>query len=419
MPAQASPPPANPDIKRELRQQLLSMSARSFEFFAGDFLVYAGLEMISVTRYIGDGGIDAHGNLIAGRFRIPIGIQVKRYRNNVQRPDIDKFISALSGRFSDGMFMTTANYAPGALQKASTSIPRVLTLNGEQVVSIMVEHGLGVKPSSLNAHKMDVDPDYFAAFEAMRSLIVGHVRETSQNYASSTTSPDSRLPTDEQTIDLTPEEDLISLNTLGYALRVDPTRVRRWVENGTLQPDASQSSGERSIYCFRRDRIEQIRRSLSLESVPASSDEWKQEFLDFAKSRNLSKSYKPVMIKAFFKLVDREGKVKIDDLVKEFRDYYVQQANAGRPLEQSSSIMVHPASASDYAIKRFIITNPLERFLIKNFIEYFPDEGILQIAPQLWHELRHYEVMDALKSADEQISYYVARHNGGNESSLP
>src|SRR5438105_12485635 len=88
MPAQASPPPINPDIKRELKLQLLSMSARSFEFFAGDFLVYAGLEIISVTRYIGDGGIDAHGNLLAGRFRIPIGIQVKRHRNNVQRHDI-------------------------------------------------------------------------------------------------------------------------------------------------------------------------------------------------------------------------------------------------------------------------------------------------------------------------------------------
>src|SRR5579859_4106311 len=143
MSAYAFPPPANPDIKRELKKQLLTLSPRSFEFFASDFLTYIGLEAVSVTRYIGDGGIDAQGNLIAGRFRIPVGIQVKRHRNNVQRPDIDRFIGALSGRFSEGMFMTTASYAPGALQKAATSVPRVLTLNGEQVVSIMVEHGLG------------------------------------------------------------------------------------------------------------------------------------------------------------------------------------------------------------------------------------------------------------------------------------
>ena len=74
MSSHISPPPTNPDIKRELKTQLLSMSARSFEFFAGDFLVYIGLKRISVTRYIGDGGIDAQGDLIAGMFRIPTGI---------------------------------------------------------------------------------------------------------------------------------------------------------------------------------------------------------------------------------------------------------------------------------------------------------------------------------------------------------
>jgi hypothetical protein len=72
--------------------------------------------------------------------------------------------------------------------------------------------------------------------------------------------------------------------------------------------------------------------------------------------------------------------------------------------------MAHPTNANDHAVKRLIITNPLERFLIKNFIQYFPEEGVLQIAPQLWQELHYYEVVDALESADEQISYYITRH---------
>ena len=386
------------------------MSPRAFELFAGEFLVYVGLEAVSVTRYIGDGGIDAHGKLVIGQFRIPIGVQVKRHRNNVQRPDIDRFIGALSGRFSEGMFMTTADYTSGALQKASTSIPRVLTLNGDQVVSIMLEHRLGLKTSSLNAEKLDIDPDYFVTFETMRNLLVSRVRETPQNYHTNTSTSDTGTPLDEPTIDLKPEEDLISLNALGYALRVDPARVRRWVENETLRPDRSQTAGERTSHYFRRDRIEQIRRSLGLQNIPASSDQWKQEFLDFAKSRNLTKSYKPVMLKAFFKLVDREGKVQIDDLVKEFRDYYVQRANAGQPLEHGASPLSDPTKPSDSTIKRLIITYPLERFLIKNFMEYSSEEGVLRIAPQLWQALCYYEVVDTLKSTDEQIRYYEDRH---------
>src|SRR5436189_6465853 len=49
------------------------------------------------------------------------------------------------------------------------------------------------------------------------------------------------------------------------------------------------------------------------------------------------------------------------------------------------------------------------RFLIKNYLEYHREEDIVQIAPQLWHDLRYYEMMDVLKSADEQIMYYYSR----------
>jgi hypothetical protein len=260
------------------------------------------------------------------------------------------------------------------------------------------------------SQKLDIDPDYFATFEAMRGMLSGHFNEARQSYGIDPSQSSTDTTANEQTIDLKPEEDLISLNALGYALRVDPNTLRRWIEHERLRPDASQTLRERGIYYFRRDRIEQIRESLGLENIPSSSDEWKQEFLDFAKSRNLSRSYKPVMVKAFFKLVDREGKVKIDELVREFRDYYEQRLAVGEPLEQDASIMARPTEASNEEIKRLLIDMPVQRFLIKNFIEYFPEEGVLRIAPQLWRELHYYEVVDALKSADEQISYYVGRH---------
>lgn len=397
-------PPVNPDIKRELKEQLLTMSPRAFELFAGEFLVYVGLEKVLVTRYIGDGGIDAQGDLIAGTFRLPVGVQVKRYRNNVQRTDIDKFIGALSGRFPEGIFVTTSGYGTPALQKASTSIPRILTLSGSEVISIMLQNSLGLRPAPGRQQKLDIDPDYFAGFEAQKLLLLRKISESRQDYT-----PGSPQETKEETIELEPAEDLISLNALGYALRVDPNRLRRWLESGKLQADGDQKIGERHNYYFRRDRIEQIRSELNLQAKPAASDEWRQEFLDFAKSRNLSRSYKPVLVKALFKLIDREGKVKMDDLVREFRDFYIQRANQGLPVETGATLLNDPTTVSDNELRRLIITNPLQRFLIKNYLEYHQDEGIVQIAPQLWHDLRYYEMMDVLKSADEQIMYYYSR----------
>ncbi|HEY1348756.1 MAG TPA: restriction endonuclease [Ktedonobacteraceae bacterium] len=409
-----STPPLHPDIKRELKQQLLALPPRSFEFFAGDFLIYVGLEAVSVTQYSGDGGIDGFGEFVAGQFRIPIGVQMKRYRHNVRRPDIDTFISALSRRelsarcFPVGLFFTTANYSPGALREAATSIPRILTINGDQIVSVMVEHQLGLKPSLLNTSRLDIDSDYFAAFEARKGLLGGLVRETLPDSSNTSAHPGANTSPDEQTIDLRPEQDLISLNALGYALRIDPARVRRWMENGILQPDAIQTSGGRCSYYVRRDRIASIRAQQRLQNTPASSDEWKQAFFDFVKSRNLVKSYKPVMLKAFFKLVDREGKVQIADLVREFRAYYIERVEAGQPLEPGQSLMAYPAEANDQDVRNLIEDNPLERFEIQGFIRS-SEEGVLQIAPQLWQALLHYEVQDVLASADEQIRYYLAR----------
>ena len=397
-------PPANPDIKRELKDQLLTMSPRAFELFAGEFLVYVGLEKVSVTRYIGDGGIDAQGDLIAGTFRLPVGVQIKRYRNNVQRTDIDTFIGALSGRFPQGIFVTTSGYGTPALQKASTSIPRILTLSGSEVISIMLQNSLGLRPAQSSHQKLTIDPDYFANFEAQRQLLIRKISESRQHYT-----PGSPQETKEETIDLEPAEDLISLNALGYALRVDPNRLRRWLESGKLQADGDQKVGERHNYYFRRDRVEQIRTDLNLQAKPLASDEWRQEFLDFAKSRNLSRSYKPVLVKALFKLIDREGKVKMDDLVREFRDFYMQRANQGLPVETGATLLNDPTTASDNELRRLIITNPLQRFLIKNYLEYYQDEDIVQVTPQLWHDLRYYEMMDVLKSADEQITYYYSR----------
>jgi Restriction endonuclease len=407
-------PPANPDIKRELKGQLLTMSPRAFELFAGELLVYAGLERVSVTRYIGDGGIDAEGDLIAGRFRLPVGIQVKRYRNNVQRNDIDRFIGALSGRFPQGVFMTTANFGKQALRKASSSIPRILTLTGDQVILLMLDNGLGLR-SLGDKQKLVIDPNYFATFEAQKQLLTRKIYESRQDHTIDSSINDAEAVSEEKTIELTPEEDLISLNALGYSLRVDPNSVRRWLESGRLEADGYQSSGERGNYYFRRDRIEQIRAELEIEAKPTSSEEWRQEFLDFAKSRNLSKSYKPVMVKAVFKLVDRDGKVKMDDLVKEFRDFYVQRALSGLLIEKDVPLLQDPISVSDKDIRKLIIQMPLNRFRIKNYFDYYPDEDVVQIAPQLWQELRHYEMMDVLKEADEQLLYYYSRIQKMNE----
>lgn len=385
-------PPANPDIRRQLKDRLLNLSPRAFELFAGDLLAYVGLQNVAVTNYSSDGGIDAHGDLVSSSslVRVPTGVQMKRHKANVRRPDIDQFIGALGGHFHHGIFITTADYAPQARAKANTSpFVRIDTVNGDQVATLMVLHTLGIQ----SLIKLDtIDEDYFLAFEAQASTMAKVVREQNAAYA------------------VTPEDDLISLRALSYTLHIDMQTIRRgWIETGKLRPDAIQHVGSRDIYFFRRSRADQIRHQFALDQSPASGVEWRQGFLDYARSRSLTKSYKPVLLKALLKLADRNGEVRMAELAFEFRAFYIQRQLDGEPVEFGVPALTNPGAVSLETITRLIVKYPLERFIIKGFLEYSVDDGIVRFVPQLWSELRLYEMIDLQRSANDQLTYYYNR----------
>ncbi len=387
-------PPLHPNVRRQLKDRLMALSPRAFELFAGDLLTYVGLRNVAVTRYIGDGGVDAHGDLISESqlVCVPTGVQVKRHRNNVQRSDIDRFIGALAGSYRHGIFITTAGYTEQARIKAQTSpVLRVDTITGDDIVMLMQRHQLGVPAADATT----LDEDYFLGFEAQAST--GRLREERAGYETGG---------DRQAVPVVAADDLISLRALSYELRVDLYTARNWIERGRLQPDQTVQNGPREAYFFRRDRVEQIRRELIGVARPVTGAEWRQDFLDFARSRNLTKSYKPVMLQALLKLVDRNGEVRLDDLATEFQAFYLRRHRDGLPVEFGVSLLNDPTRAGHEAIKRLIIKNPLERFIIQGFLSYDPAEGIVRFAPQLWNNLRFYDFIDLQEALDEQIRYY-------------
>lgn len=385
-------------IHRQIKERLLVLPPRAFELFAGDLLEFIGMRDISVTRYSSDGGIDATGTLETSNalISIPIGVQIKRHRANVQRPDIDRFIGALSGRYPQGIFITTAGYTQQATLKATTAIPRITPIDGNQVAELMLKNNLGI--TSQGGGLNILDEEYFGQFEAQ-----AQVRRFGERRAPYHTETET-VPV----LAALPEDDLISLRALSHALRVDSSVLRRWMERGMLQPDTPGTS-DRTGYFFRRDRIDSIRTTLLKTIHPANPDSWRQEFLEFTQSHNLSKSYKPVLLKSLLNVVNRNGEAAIDLLTTEFRAFYLARHQQGLLVEYGPPNLIDNQAMSDTRLRQLIVKNPLERFLIKGFLEYQPDEGMVRFAPQLWSELRYWELLDIQRSADQQLDYYYNR----------
>jgi restriction system protein len=108
----------------------------------------------------GDEGID--GIIKEDRLGLEVVyLQAKRWQNTVQRPEIHRFVGALSGQNArKGVFITTSNFSTGAKQYADGLSIKVVLVDGDTLANHMIDHGVGVAPEASYEIKR-VDSDYF------------------------------------------------------------------------------------------------------------------------------------------------------------------------------------------------------------------------------------------------------------------
>lgn len=385
-------------LERKIKGRLLDLSPRAFEFFAGDLLAFMGLDSVVVTRQSGDGGIDAHCELVSGGIlRVPAGVQVKKWRQPVSRLDMDRFAGALANRYACGIYIMTAGFIRTALQKAA-SIPHITPVDGDQVAQVLLSGGVGILPQT-----GALDEDYFSLFEA-RAAGDRQPRTLAEARAAYLAAP-------------APPDDLISLRALSYSLHVDSKTVRSWVQRGLLLPDAAsgdvRGDGTQAGLFFRRSRLEEIRRQLRLQETPAAPEGWVERFLHFATQGRLNMSYKPVLLLALLDCVDSEGSVAEETLAAAFWQFYRDGAAGGLRAEAPASILSQPEAVTLAAVRRLMVDYPLDRFVIQGLLERLPAAADapaqVRVRPEVWAGLRFQHVLTLRGALAEQVERYFAR----------
>lgn len=152
-------------LETELLEQIKAASPAFFEKLVVDLLVamgYGGSRQ-DAGRAIGrsgDGGID--GMIKEDRLGLDvIYVQAKRWESTVGRPEIQKFAGALQGqRANKGIFITTSSYSREAIEYAAVIATRIILIDGDTLVSLMVDHNVAVARTGIYELKK-VDTDYF------------------------------------------------------------------------------------------------------------------------------------------------------------------------------------------------------------------------------------------------------------------
>ena len=100
-----------------------------------------------------DGGTLVVGDVV----RIKMAVQVKKWKlkNNILAPVVQQVRGSL-GAHEQGLIITTSDFSAGAIKEAAQPDKTPIALmNGEQLVMLLMEHGIGVHRSTPDLFEID------------------------------------------------------------------------------------------------------------------------------------------------------------------------------------------------------------------------------------------------------------------------
>jgi restriction system protein len=175
----ASPEPtATPDellaasyqvLRQALAQDLLDRVKRAppafFERVVVDLLVamgYGGSQQDAAQAVGGSGDDGIDGIIKEDKLGLDfVYVQAKRWTGPVSRPIVQAFAGSLEGRRArKGVLITTSTFTREALDYITRIEKRIVLVDGAQLTSLMIDHGVGVADVA-TYHVKRVDADYF------------------------------------------------------------------------------------------------------------------------------------------------------------------------------------------------------------------------------------------------------------------
>lgn len=153
----------NSKIGDDLLAAILDQSPKFFEELVVKLLVAMGYggdfeDSGEVTKLSGDGGID--GIIKEDALGLDkIYIQAKRWNDSpVGAPTIHEFKGALdTNHATKGVFITTSRFTTDAKAVAKNGSVKIILIDGEQLVNLMIKYGVGVVTShTFEVKRIDV-----------------------------------------------------------------------------------------------------------------------------------------------------------------------------------------------------------------------------------------------------------------------
>jgi len=188
---------------------------------------------------------------------------------------------------------------------------------------------------------------------------------------------------------------------------VQSETIERYIREGKIKPDLEVPMSEnRTFKYFKDETVKEYAKKFGWELITPKNI--KDKFMKMIEQMDMSYSYKPVLIKAMFDNVDENGKVRVDDIVDYFIEFYEDRKAKGLPVEKANSIYCR----DDYTrkeVERNIFSNPFKRFEDMKFMKRSKDIEYVEFNKYVFKRLTDKEIKYIISHCDKKLEEYYDR----------
>ncbi|HOV27401.1 MAG TPA: DEAD/DEAH box helicase [Pseudobacteroides sp.] len=160
---------------------------------------------------------------------------------------------------------------------------------------------------------------------------------------------------------------------------VQSETIEKYIREGKIKPDLEVPIGDkRSFKYFREETVRKYASQYGWDLITPAN--MKDKFMEMVNTMDMSFSYKPVLLKAMFDHVDENGRVRVEDIVDYFIEFYSDRKNRGLVVEKKTSIYCKE-NYTRKDVEKNIFANPFKRFEDMRFMKRCK-AGYKKILPQ-------------------------------------